>query len=1535
MVFPTLDVARRVQERGKTFVKHPLRRMPGRVPLLPVWLVTFALLVGACGVEETLALGEVPEEAVTPGAEAQALGETVACSRGLPPATLSEWNSVSDDNRCEGAWEYRENQACANQAACGCQTPATCTNWRNNGTDPVLDVKALSFTMNVETRRVCESLGHCWDEEDWDATQAKCDAKVPPEVQHRKTLITQEQQAHGLAPAGQFLNFVTFVGGSLSLVDSGNGKATCSFKLNVPRPKSATSLAVCGCAVAGSCPNDTCNAQPTSKYSAMGLSLNGLRSAVTDKLLHERDFTPVCTTGEALSSSSNSRYDRLTYYEQHVPPNRTDVLNALRRSMMMLYEFHGASLDSVRRADAKARYQTYNTLIPACGATMAASCASLKTARPDVAAALQRCTRLLSKHVSSSLVTAELQECLEVLTLKVPQAELTSYFNACQPAPGAPHYFDEVQSLYQRLWERQLDIPLPPAGTESESARTLRLEALSRQLWSLDSTEYNSVLLRAADPRLTPAQRKEQDAARLTTLLERWDERWDQRYTLTAPTLSAMNASNATLLVTELAKGRAQAHRASQELILALYTPVTAVWRGSTITSTPTDGDVRSALLGDALTPLAQQLAELATFHDFSCALRDCRSESSPLSQTYRLFAGLRQVPSAGFTEALNGATTDLSGWRPVFAKLAQQGGLSDVQGWMQDSRAASPSPNLDHVPRAARPLVQLILEAHQRHRQYQKEGLFVSNASLLRTGQHAALRDQLSQLMTQKNEHLKERRDRYTADILAFARAQIGQNGDAGNLDRLKKMREQKANEHAFTSADRNGLAASATAADTRLGAITDALTRIEGALNQNQFVDIADSQTFFASAADAKYPGTGTPDLALLGVGPVVQVPAGRFVSVVVDPASRWAPTCALRSASFISPSDGNTKVANVSEALIGPEGYTLQFTDDAYQSRSATDSRTFTGGVTVKGEVCATTGLSGRASGVEAKACVTAHAGVEWSKGVGHTNESSQRASAAFALGLRLKDTPFNQAPVGSLLAVVVDNATNTIADYQVVRTPATTVVAARDSRVVFVVNDRKCNDTGTSQKNDQLRVTVNTVTTVGDVAPRVVDAMSQVLNLQRLRLDTYVGQGRLLPSDMSLLRAEAYQLLTERLAPLGITLETLPQPLTTLFENFVLKEMVGIERAVELQELDRRLILIQLELDAMDFDINAGDHNAKLHELIIDQMIRNMDALYLREKAAELMQRTQDHLLPALRIWYPTHLAAKLGQPADSVFKKALAGLSTTMPVNKPVLDLVNPATQVVSELLLGFIDAPFGNVPAGQDGFYVRVSFPRPRVFVPNPLGSYFGSSSHTVDGLRARLFWDAVDANRLAPITLSPEDIYASLSPQGMLPCNEVTPVIRRIGFYFGTNDGGGYPQADAMNGLGRVLTGYVPRQQSFLTETGEQQHLLAPDSPFQTLTGQVFYGLTGAANTVLTSKVYDPSRPVGLSPFGTFHLDFTRVRNPVNDGGWSDATYGTGLTEAKEFVVVMELDSKRGTQPAGVPICQSLPPPPTRVPTP
>ncbi|MCP3139897.1 hypothetical protein [Pyxidicoccus xibeiensis] len=1509
-----------------------MRSTSGASRGLTVGMAMFALVLGACGVD---GMEGMDARGLEQGeAEPQALSEPAVCTRGAMPATgamptLSEWSDSNDNNRCDGAWVYRENESCVSLSECGCKTAASCTSWKN-GMDPVLAVVTPSFTIPVEMRKVCESLGNCDFVEDWPKTQANCNAKVSPEVQRRKDLITTEQQAHGLSPAGQFLHLVTAVPNSLSLVDLGNGKATCSFKVNVPRAKHATSLAVCGCQAANSCQNDTCAAKPTPLYSAVGLSLNGLRSVVPAKVLHEGSFAPSCTTGEALSGNPALRYSTLKSSEQSVPATRTDALNAIRRTMMMMYEFHGGSLSDADRADARARYHTYNSLVPACGTTLA-TCNAFKSARPDVAASLQRCARLLSTHVKAvSLVAAELQECLEVLTLNVRPIEFPAHFNACQPAtPTAPHYFDEVQELYGRLWEKQLNIPTPPQGIEANTVKAARLEKLSRQLWSLDSTEYNSVLLRASDPRLTSDQKEALNATRLTKLLERWNEQWDKRYALTAPFISALDGTDGNVLVTELSKGRTQAHKAAQELALGLFTPVSAVWRGTAITSVPTDGDVLNAMLGDALQPLATRLDELSTFHDFSCSLRDCRSESTPLSQTYRLLAGLKAAPNAEFAAALAGATTDLSGWRPVFAKLAEQGGLWDVAMWMALPEVTSASPNLDGVRPAARPLVQLILDAGQRYHQYQVEGVFVSSPTLLRTGQHEGLRDELVQLMSQQNQQLIQKRDRFSADIIAFARELIGQTSEAGNLERLRKQREQKTQEHEFLTADRNGLTASAAAEEVRFGTLTDALTRIEGSLSQNEFVDLADSQTFFVSGGDARYPGTGAPDLTQLGVGPTVQLPAGRFLSVLVDPASRWAPTCALRSASFLKPSGGNTPVAGASEALIGPEGYSLTFSDDTYQARSTTDSRVLSAGVSVRSEVCVGSGPIGEAGGVEAKACLEAHAGVEWSKGLGHSNEDSQRASAAFALGLRLKDTPFKEAPVGALLAVVIDNATNKVTDYQVVRAPATTVFAPGNSRVVFVVNDRTC---ATPNTVGRLKVTVNTVTTVGAVAPYVIIAMSEVLTAQRFQVGNYVNQGRLLSSESSLLRKEANQKLSEKLAPAGVTLGTLPEPLTTLFDSFLEKEIVSIERAVELQDLERKLVLIQLELQAMDFDIHAGEQGAKLHELIIDQMVRDMDGLYLREKSTELMRRTQEYLLPALRIWYPRHLAQKLGQPQDSVFKKALGELSNTMPVDQAVLDLVTPATTVVSELMLGFTDAPFGNVPDGQDGYFVRVSFPRPGLFEPNPLGTFFGSSSSTVDGVRAALFWDAVDDQGLAPVTITPEDIYASLSPQGMLPCNESTPVIRRIGFYFGSDSGAAYPQADHMNALGRLLSGYAPRQQSFLTEVGELQYQLEADSPFRTVGGSVFYGLTGAANTVLTSKVYDPSRPLGLSPFGTFHLDFTRVQLTVGKGGWNDPTYGTGLAQAKEFVVVMELDSKRNFTPAGVPVCQGLTQPPPGV---
>jgi hypothetical protein len=1463
--------------------------------------------------------------------------ESGACNAGninSPGVFLSQWSAGSATSTCDGAWQYRENLTCRNLAACGCETPGTCTSWLN-GMASGLASSDHSVTVTVPGEKVCSydpEVGvECEFIPDITAGMAACTAKVQASVDVKKSAITAAQQAAGLQPAGQFLAHVSLVPGTkqFTLDPNDETRATCAYRIQFPQPRHATSQTACGCAVAANCQNDTCGASPTPKWSAVRLTLNQLRATVTDKALHEGAQSPRCTTADDVSTAS-ARYTSLLDFQSQVPLARADARTAIEKSKMLVYERSGQSLSDAQRADARGLYQSSPHLAPACG-TRAHTCNALTAAYPTVANELMRCTRLLSPHVSQELVRLELQACLEVVQRSVPASALASFFTSCA-ASAVPHPVDEVFEMEERLWEKQFSLTAP-ASPEAPSQTAQRLQNLGKQLWSLDSLQYNAAYLRNADTRLSEAARKDVLFSDLSRWTKKWWDRADSAYHITGPTLTALDASQQAQLLDSLVAGRRGGDQAARELLTALFTPIQGVWLGQSITSVPTDGEVLYTMMADAIEPLVTRLSDLSVFHDFSCVLRECKTTSSPLSQTYRLLSALAD-PTTALPAAVAETTSDLSMWRPVFVQVnAQSSWLLPLATFFQSPKVSGPSPNLEAVSPFARRLVQLILEARLHHTRYHQEGLFTSALNLLRTGQHVELRNEIANLMTTKRNELQTQHDRFTNDVLQFARAQLGQTSQGTEQFRAEKLEAQKALEHETLGKDIGGLSASAAAADLEFGKAVKAFAAIEGALDQNEFIQQGTSVRFEVSGADARYRDGGVLGSTVegLAVRAPLELTAGQLLSIEVDPSDRWTPTCSLRESRFLSPVNGeDALLADVNGALAGPDGYSLNFADEKYTAASVSDSTQTAIQIGYKAELCIKMGGAiVKVIGIDAQACAFITGSKTWSTTSEHSDGATERQSAAFAVGLRLDSTPFNRAPVGALLAVVVNTQTQAISDVQVVRAPSTNVIATGPSRVYFVVNDKRCDTPVASEK---LFVTAKTLTTLKAVAEATTTAMSQVLAEMNAKRAVFKGQGRLLPSETNALRLGAAQSLNERLAPVGFTLETLPPPLTTLFSAFVEKEIVAIEREVEIQELQRRQALILLELEALRYEIEVGAQNAKLHELILNIMVRNLDGQYLREKSLDLLSQTRDYLYPALKVWYPKHLTAKLALPETSSFKVALAQLSTTMPIDQPVLQLVKPTVEVVGHLLDGFRDATFGNVPSAANPFIVRLSFPKPRALVPNPLGTY-GSSSKTVDGVRAKLFWDAVETLQWAPVTILPEDVYTGLSPQGTLPCNEATPVIRRIGFYFGAANGNAYPQSDQMNQLGRLLSGYAPKRQVFMTEVGDLEFLLTPDSPFQSVAGQVFYGVSSKANEVLTTKVYDPARPVGLSPFGTYHLDFSRVQQPINGGGWADPNFGTGIAQAEEFVVVMELDSKKLGTVVSTPSCVTLASPPNAIP--
>lgn len=192
-----------------------------------------------------------------------------------------------------------------------------------------------------------------------------------------------------------------------------------------------------------------------------------------------------------------------------------------------------------------------------------------------------------------------------------------------------------------------------------------------------------------------------------------------------------------------------------------------------------------------------------------------------------------------------------------------------------------------------------------------------------------------------------------------------------------------------------------------------------------------------------------------------------------------------------------------------------------------------------------------------------------------------------------------------------------------------------------------------------------------------------------------------------------------------------------------------------------------------------------------------------------------------------------------------------------------------------------------------------------------PFPDTYEPGSRTVDPVRARAFWQAFystdpDIQRHVPLSIVPDDLYSvSDTAQGLLGCHEVSAVVRRVGFTFGTVDG--YGDADGPGGLNqmiRYLAGYTPREQLFVTRTGWEKFTLAPNTPFELFSGRVAYGFVFAPLVSINAHS-NSARPTGLSPFGDFELDMWGAFH----GGWS--FLGSERDIAQDLTIVLEVDTR------------------------
>jgi hypothetical protein len=1430
---------------------------------------------------------------------------TCAASRLAPPAP----------GFCEGPWRYtKTNRTVSQDPSCQkvCAANTSCAKWENGVTTITTSETPSPAIVGSGTRtcaKLCNNLG-CRNPtcsgtisqptigcssaaaSRLTALRSAAAAAVANEASFDSAAAQTQRSAQAQSAAAATPNYT--IDQYDYTTDPGPGgtwhrwkeRWVCSLSVKTPNPVLGSNEA-CGCNswVNGTCEHDT--GTPSTLFTNPGI-LRPAGAGIANQECLTYDDLPATTPAQV-----QAKFEKLWSAQTLAPTTVTSdaFQRALVNRIKLLYELWGEQLVNQQTPPGQLQraislYRTFPNINPSCGTVDAPSpspscnATSVTATRGD----LIRCQRLVEPHASDGVASIAMTDCTTLLG-----GYLDLKANAEDATCGGPHLRDVTAKTAFRLEDKQLGLI---------TSAPLSLGALPRQLWLLDT--WYSVSKRADS--LGVFATADQQRRDTSYLLGRF---WDRmRKQSGADAQLAGLSQSSTPLQAEQALGLAAvaSRQSDQAVVNALFTvPGVIVPENVTLTRPPLRGLPLLAMLGDALKPLVDDLDGLALYHDIACQFRDCRAPSTntPSRNAWKILASLEE---SSFSTNVSANPFALGGWTTTLGKIASQHSvltqaIADAVTTPGGLAAATAE---SHVHPLARPLWLHYKHARAFHDHYEATGLFDPTAqnrlygSLLEQSQQSvvtALRGRANTLDgTVKN---------YRNGLIAAVEAQLAVMSTGAQLSNLTNQRLRKATEMNNKLANVAGLQASGEDEAKAFGSLTASFADVQAALDSGAFVQFGNTHTFELDGQDGKFTGSSTPTSSVAS-HTITGLTAGEML--VVQTSGSWTPTCAISTKRWLLPDGKDGGVTNLSGAVIGPEGYTVHLTQSGAQVSSAARSGGITDSFGASIKLCVGNGPAGDYTGIKTEACIhrdqTHSQSTTWS----NSTATESTTSASFAVGLRLDDTPFPAAPVGSLLVVLQDPATGVIRDVRVVHSGGTSILVEGASTAYFVVNDKQCSTAGTTNK---LTVTARSMLGGPAVAKKALVAMADVLALMRQQQTLLAAQGTMLPTQAALIRQQADNKLQERLGEISVT--ALPAPLASLFDAFVSHEIVATERRIEIAAVKRSLDLDLIELRMIDDEIKAGGDRARLQRLVPQWLLRDLDHDHLRVSLVDLLSVTRDYLKPILDLWYPHAL--------DNVsFGPEITALLNA-DVDTSLVSLAASGQTFVNTLLDAYDTATFGAKPNAPQLPLVVLSFPRPGA---TPSNTFW----RTADAARAQRVWDAIDNQTVAHFEITPDDFYSRMGGDAVLSCNEAVPLIKTMAIYVVR------PGADSsnqtLNAIGRTFQGSGGANQSFVTPEGPRLYQLADaatgaPSVWRSFNLPVRYGESEASLTTFLNTPRQ-TRPVGLSAAGAFDIDFSVLSTLPQQGGLG----ANDPAPATEIQLVLEIDSRAsGTLPTWVSRCK------------
>jgi len=939
-----------------------------------------------------------------------------------------------------------------------------------------------------------------------------------------------------------------------------------------------------------------------------------------------------------------------------------------------------------------------------------------------------------------------------------------------------------------------------------------------------------------------------------------------------------------------------------------------------------TPGPLRPTLLlgtfTDALHATVEHANLLTEMHDLVCRYEGCGTgDTSPVRDFWRIMAALPDA--AALNMAIN-AATKLQEDTPELVQA-----FRDIRDHHDRLVAALPVPAPDgtvpaeELPAGGEEILDLVAQARRYLESYDGTGIFVDGGkyqvlTVLPHQENLALNNPLTggglvpALATLKEEIDDLWNARITVINNLLQQLQTGQEIDGLDAKvhlmgvRLGDLKSRATALNVQQEADEKAYAES-------LGGLEDMIN--SGALSGDELFNAPRVEVPALAGNDSAFDGIhdGAGDTILTVAAPRL----GAKWTTELRPREQlrfhitgnWSPTCALRNYELPFfpveelPPYWSPDIGNATTAETGPEGFSIVIGAQGNNADSSTQTES-TGDTACGG---------GSVYIVESKAC--------WSDSESHqsSSEYTENVSIQFSAGIRLPDTPFPDAPAGSLLVVLTDPS------------PSTTVravqVAYRDSVVVappppaganpdtfaysvyLVVNDKNTCEAGPGA----LTIEATKVTPVGVVAQALGDAMTAILSeLETYAIDVILPTGVFPPVDQLARRTLALSQLQQRVGG-NFDLNTVPA-IRDLFNSWIDMKIASIDRRAQIADMNRNLKELGFEIQAAYTDLKWAGAKAKVLKLIPRSLLRTLDHTALNAFLRTVLDSLGKTIPPLFYIRHPQALPYLRGTSEYLAVADNLRTLGFKDDLEAAARDL-----RTFGLTVRDVLSAPPGDRIETRK---VILAYPRPVLCTRapplgctiNPLGRWEWQTFRVPSLEAINAVWTSLKDSRTATFSISPEDIYESVADTARLSCGDHAPVIRRMLLIADTSFGEQGPGPDwCQNGRSANLSGLIENR--YPTATGELVYRHVPNSvdfllPLASVTEPRYF------EEFAYDCLDDPDNQVGsgMSPANDFTIGLTSMEDFEFDG-----------TEA--LFLVMEIETQTTATPVVIPgVCEPQP---------